>query len=147
MFTRMISRHYDVEISKNPDFVICSNGGAPFEYMKYDCVRIMYMGENMSPDFTVFDYVIGFDYLNLRDRYFRLPLAFYSDKGEPWITEKLSKEGTLEILKAKKYFCNFIYGHPSSHGMREELFRILSSYKEVISPGSYMNNTSVRRGE
>lgn len=58
LFYKILSRHFNVEISENPDFVICSNRGEPLEYMKYDCVRIMFMGENMSPDFTVFDYVI-----------------------------------------------------------------------------------------
>ena len=57
-FTIMLSKHFNVEISDNPDFVICSNRGKPFEYMKYDCPRIMFMGENLSPDFTVFDYVM-----------------------------------------------------------------------------------------
>ena len=57
LFYNLLSKHFDVEISDNPDFVICSNRGKPFEYMKYDCPRIMFMGENQSPDFTVFDYV------------------------------------------------------------------------------------------
>lgn len=140
MFTSILDKHFHVEISDDPDFVICSNRGAPYEYMKYDCVRIMYMGENMSPDFTVFDYCIGFDFLEFGDRYFRLPFAFYNEKGRAWEPETLTEEEAYRILREKKYFCNFIYGHPSSHGMREELFRRLSEYKQVISPGSYLNN-------
>lgn len=140
LFTRILSRHFNVEVSEKPDFVICSNRGAPFEYMKYDCVRIMFMGENMSPDFTVFDYCIGFDFMEFGDRYFRLPFAFYFDDAEPWIPEKLTYDNAKEILQAKKYFCNFIYGHRSSHGMREKLFETLDSYKTVISPGSFLNN-------
>ena len=71
LFSILLSKHFNVEISDNPDFVICSNRGKPFEYMQYDCPRIMFMGENLSPDFTAFDYVIGFDYLEFGDRYFR----------------------------------------------------------------------------
>lgn len=141
LFTKMLSRHFNVEISENPDFVICSNRGEPFEYMKYDCVRIMFMGENMSPDFTAFDYAIGFDFMEFGDRYFRLPFAFYFDNAKPWIPEKLTYDKAKEILDSKKYFCNFIYGHPSSHGMREKLFETLGDYKTVVSPGSYLNNT------
>lgn len=141
LFTTMLSRHFDVEISDNPDFVICSNRGNPFEYMKYDCVRIMFMGENMSPDFTVFDYCIGFDFMEFGDRYFRLPFGFYFNDAKPWIPEKITEEKAREILSSKKYFCNFIYGHRSSHGMREKLFERLAKYKEVISPGSFLNNT------
>ena len=142
LFSIMLSKHFNIEISDNPDFVICSNRGTPFEYMKYDCVRIMFMGENLSPDFTVFDYCIGFDYLEFGDRFFRLPFGLYFDSAKPWIPEKLTKEQAIEILKQKKYFCNFIYGHPSSNGMREKLFTDLSKYNEVVSPGSYLNNVN-----
>ena len=138
----MLSKHFNVIISDNPDFLICSNRGTPFEYMKYDCVRIMFMGENLSPDFTVFDYVIGFDYLEFGDRYFRLPFGLFFNEGKPWIPEKLSREQAEEILNQKKYFCNFIYGHQSSHGMREKLFKELEKYKSVVSPGSYLNNAN-----
>ncbi len=139
-FYNILSKYFDVEIAENPDFIICSNRGKPFEYMKYDCVRIMFMGENLSPDFTVFDYVIGFDYIEFQDRYFRLPFAFYNNDGIPWRPEILTKDKAREILSNKKYFCNFVYGHPSSNGMREKLFEMLNGYKEVVSPGRYLNN-------
>lgn len=139
-FTNILSKYFNVEISNDPDFVICSNRGKPFEYMKYDCVRIMFMGENISPDFTVFDYIIGFDFIDFRDRYFRLPFAFYYDCGNPWKPEKITEKKAKEILDSKEYFCNFIYGHQSSHGMREKLFQELCKYKKVISPGRYLNN-------
>lgn len=141
LFYILLSRHFNVVISDNPDFVICSNRGKPFEYMKYDCVRIVFMGENLSPDFTVFDYAIGFDYIEFSDRYFRLPFAFFFDDAKPWIFKKKSMDEAKEILLKKKYFCNFIYGHKSSHNNRERLFKMLSEYKEVISPGRYLNNT------
>lgn len=142
LFSRMLSKHFNVIISDDPDFLICSNRGTPFEYMKYDCVRIMFMGENLSPDFTVFDYCIGFDFLEFGDRYFRLPFGLYFDNAKPWIPEKITREQAEEILKQKKYFCNFIYGHQSSHGMREKLFKELEKYKSVVSPGSYLNNVN-----
>lgn len=142
LFTRILSKNFNVEISENPDFVICSNRGEAFEYMKYDCVRIIFMGENMSPDFTVFDYCIGFDYIDFGDRYFRLPFAFYFDNAKPWIPEILTYEKAKEILANKKYFCNFVYGHQSSHGMREKLFEELNKYKRVESPGSFLNNVN-----
>lgn len=140
LFYNILSKHFNVEISDYPDFVICSNRGKPFEYMQYDCPRIMFMGENLSPDFTVFDYVIGFDYLEFGDRYFRLPFAFYSDNAEPWVPERITKKNAWELLNKKKYFCNFIYGHQSSLGMREKLFQELNKYKPVVSPGRYLNN-------
>lgn len=140
LFYRLLSKHFSVEISDRPDFLICSNRGRPFEYMKYDCVRLMFMGENLSPDFTVFDYVIGFDDLTFGDRYFRLPFAYYFDSGIPWEPERLTRDRAQEILSAKDRFCNFIYGHRSSNGLREALFEELSAYKPVVSPGSFLNN-------
>lgn len=140
LFYNLLSKHFDVEISDNPDFVICSNRGKPFEYMQYDCPRIMFMGENLSPDFTVFDYVIGFDFLDFGDRYFRLPFGFFFDDANPWIPKKIAIDEAKTLLNQKKYFCNFIYRHQSSHGIRERLFRELSDYKFVVSPGRYLNN-------
>ena len=142
LFTYILSKHFDIEISDNPDFVICSNRGTPFEYMKYDCVRIMFMGENLSPDFTVFDYCIVFDFLDFGDRYFRLPFGLFFNSGKAWVPDRITREQAEEILRQKKYFCNFIYGHQSSHGMREKLLYELSKYKEVVSPGSYLNNVN-----
>lgn len=145
MFTHILSRHFNVEISNEPDLLICSNRGLPFEYMKYSCPRLMFMGENMSPDWTVFDYCIGFDFMDFGNRYFRLPLAFYNDDAQPWRPEKMTLEQAETILQEKKYFCNFVYGHPSSHGMRERLFQELEKYKPVISPGSYLHNMDGRQ--
>lgn len=141
LFVKILSKYFEIEICDNPDFVICSNRGTPFEYMKYSCPRIMFMGENMSPDFTVFDYVIGFDFIEFGDRYFRLPFAFYNDDASPWIPKILTEDEAWEILKEKKYFANFIYGHESSVKMRESIFKKLMEYKHVVSPGSFMNNT------
>ena len=141
LFYIILSKYFIVEISDNPDFVICSNRDKPFEYMKYDCVRIMFMGENLSPDFTVFDYVIGFDHLSFSDRYFRLPFGFFFDDAKPWTPEKITLDRAKEILAQKKYLCNFIYGKKSSNGMREKLFEEINKYKLVISPGKVLNNT------
>ena len=139
LFTKLLSPHFNIEISEKPDFLICSNLDVPFEYIKYDCVRLMFMGENISPDFSLFDYVIGFDFLEFDDRYFRLPLAFYTST-DPYIPEKLTIKQAQQILEKKKYFCNFIYSHPTINGIREEIFQRLCKYKYICSPGSYLNN-------
>lgn len=136
----ILKRHFNLEYSDTPDFLIVGNGGVPFQYMKYDCVRIMVNTENFSPDFTVFDYCIGFDHITFEDRFFRLPLAFQFKDGNPWIPETLSREQAESVLKEKEYFCNFIYRHRSSNGVREEMFEKLSEYKRVVSPGKYHNN-------
>ncbi len=143
LILNILKKHYTVKISDNPDFVICGIGGNHFEYMKYNCVRILLMTENFSPDFTVFDYCIGFDYLNFGDRYFRLPFAFQSKSGEPWIPQIVTEQEAYGYLSEdKKHFCNFIYRHPSSHGVREKIFDKISEYKEITSAGNFRNNIS-----
>ncbi|MBR5262243.1 MAG: hypothetical protein IKV49_00340, partial [Clostridia bacterium] len=119
----ILKKFFQIEISDDPDFVICGIGGNHFEYMKYNCVRILVMTENLSPDFTIFDYCIGFDFLDFGDRYFRLPYSFQTKTGEAWVPQILSEQQATELLlENKKYFCNFIYRHPSAHGMREKIF-------------------------
>ena len=136
----ILKKHFNIEISDNPDYVICGIGGNHFEFMKYDCIRITLMTENLSPDFTLFDYCIGFDYIDFGDRYFRLPYSLYDKQGVPWIPETLSEEQAWAILKNKEFFCNFIYRHPSAHGVREKIFDEISKYKEITSAGNFRNN-------
>lgn len=99
------------------------------------------MGEEISPDFTTFDYCIGFDNIIFGDRYYKFPLAFYSDLLQPFSPKKITYECAIDILKQKKYFCNFIYRHKST-GMREKLFHEINKYKNVISPGNLLNNVN-----
>ena len=47
LFSILLSKHFDVVISDNPDFVICSNRGKPFEYMKYDYLEIDISGYHL----------------------------------------------------------------------------------------------------
>ena len=36
-FTQLLSPHYDIEISKKPDFLICSI--FDYKFFKYDCIQ------------------------------------------------------------------------------------------------------------
>lgn len=151
MFTEILSKHFSIEVSSNPDFVIVSPLCKPFEWLKYDCVRILYTGEPLSPDFNSFDYAIGFDDIVFLDsngvnRNFRLPFCFTVMGGDAATVKQrmhadgLTYEEARDALARKRYFCNFIYGHESAYGEREELFEMISSYKRVESSGTFMNN-------
>lgn len=145
LFTNILKEKYNVEISSTPDVLFASPLGKPFEYLKYDCVRILFTGEPLVPDFNVFDYAIGFDYLDFPDhligkRYYRFPLCFYNIDGVRRNTQALSYDDAFRELKNKTCFCNFIYGHRSAFGEREELLREIERYKHVDSAGSFMNN-------
>ena len=136
----VLKERYHIEISDHPDFVFCSPLGDPYDYMKYDCVRILYSGEPFSPDFNIFDYAMSYDHIDFGDRYLRYPLSLWRNVGECAFRPALTEEQAYEKLAQKKFFCNFIQGHPSESGRREALFRALQDYKRVESAGSFMNN-------
>ena len=140
LLNSVLKERYNIIISDNPDFVFCSPLGKPLEYMKYDCVRILYSGEPLSPDFNIFDYAMAFDFIEFGDRYLRYPLSIWRNIGECHFREPLSEEDAVKLLQKKKFFCNFIQGHRSDSGLREQLFNTLNEYKRVESAGTFMNN-------
>ena len=145
LLSDILKERYEIEISKHPDFLIVSVFGQPFSYMNHDCVRILYTGEPLSPDFSVFDYAIGFDKIVLLDsegknRYYRYPFCFYHFDRVNQCTKGMSYQQAREALNEKNRFCNFIYGHPSAKGEREAIFEALGKYKRVDAAGSFLNN-------
>jgi len=68
----MLSKYYELELTKDkPDFLLYSCFG--YDYLKYNCIRIFYAGENVRPNFDECDYAFSFDY-PITERNFRLPL-------------------------------------------------------------------------
>lgn len=143
--TSILRERYHIEITDQPDFVIASVLGSPYEYTKYDCVRILFTGEPLAPDFNVFDYAISSEHLTCldqygNDRHFRYPLCLLGHGHINEIANGLTYEAAKNILAKKKYFCNFMYGHRSAYGEREQMLDILQKYRRVESAGSFMNN-------
>ena len=145
LISDILKERYQIEISDQPDFLIASVFGQPFSYVNYDCVRILFTGEPLTPDFNVFDYAIGFDNIAFLDsegknRYYRYPFCFYHFDRVKQCSKGMSNQQAIEALNEKKRFCNFIYGHPSAIGEREAIFDALGKYKRVDSAGSFLNN-------
>lgn len=136
-YYKVLARHYEIELSNKPDYLICSQNGRGHIY--YDCVKIVDIGENICPDFNEFDYAIGFDHLEFWDRYLRVPLyAFYQDYQK--LAKRRETMPSDEALLNRK-FCSFVvsnggYGDP----LRRQFFERLSKYKRVDSGGRWMNN-------
>ena len=129
----LIARHYEVEVSDDPEILVYSNGGR--EFLKYDCLRIFYTGENRRPDFTQCDFSFGFDHSD-NPRHYRLPdYATYED-----IDELVSVKDVEGIVRRKNAFCEFTYSNPVPQE-RIRFFRQLSKYKRVDSFGKVLNNT------
>lgn len=136
----ILKERYNVELSEDPDYVFVSVfEDEPYSYTQYDCVRIFYTGEPFSPDFTSFDYAIGYDNITFCDRYCYFPNSIFGLFDKEKLKGKSFEEANA-IYNKKEYFCNFIYKHPTVPGHREAIFNKLQEYKRVESAGTFMNN-------
>lgn len=141
-FIDILRKKFNVSINHgNPDFLFCSIFGD--KSLSFSCTKILFMGENATPDFNMFDYALGFDWISFDDRYFRLPLyrLYMSDEDrKPHDVNFFAAEA-----QNKTGFCNFLYSNNRcAHCMREQFFDILSKYKKVDSGGNVRNNIGYR---
>lgn len=134
-FYHLLSTRYNIVLSDDPEFAICSVFGK--EFHNYGCTRILYSGENTRPNFQDYDYNFSFDHLE-DPRHYRFPLYGFNLGMNP---EKLLKHSVdVElILQNKTKFCNFIYSNPKAN-KRIEFFHKLSKYKQIDSGGRVLNN-------
>lgn len=141
---QILKEHYDVVISDEPDYVFCSLYSK--ELLKYDCVRIFYTGENVTPDFNLFDYCIGFDELTFEDRYIRVPNYSINPKYEQDIQLLKRKHIKTDVENYERKFCGMVVSNGNANPMRDKIFDQISKYKLVDSGGRYRNNIGIPSG-
>lgn len=134
-FLRRLQKYYNVELSDNPDYVFYSTWGT--EHLKYDCIKIFYTAEDISPDFNLCDYAIGFDDIKFGDRYLRFSLFPIQDAFPDAVKKH---EFTQADIDMKTEFCDYLVSNAKADPLRTEVFKKLSKYKRVDSGGKYMNN-------
>jgi alpha(1,3/1,4) fucosyltransferase len=138
-FYNLLKEHYNIEISDEPDFLICSCFGE--EYKKFNCIRIFYTGEafhrgkRVKLDFDLYDYTFSFDYIASPDNY-RLPIYAWYFSYE---LERAPDVDFNKLLSEKTGFCNFVYSNAKAKE-RVQFFHKLSKYKKVDSGGRCLNN-------
>lgn len=137
---KILKKHYDVIVTDDADYIICSTFGNPYEYTKYPQVRIMHNGENYVPDFNLIDYSISRYDIDFWDRNFYLPGCADFVDGRFLELQYKNRNYDASILKEKVYFADFIYGHDSEDNGRSNFFRAISEYKRVESAGTFLNN-------
>lgn len=140
---QLLSRHYDVQLdSVHPDYII--DGGLGTEHLDYpNAVRIVIVGESYVPDFNLFDYATGFDYLTFGDRYLRLPnYAAYESFARLCELPRPTEEELAAL--ARREFCSFVVSNADGDPARVEFFKKLSKYKPVASGGKLLNNVGGR---
>lgn len=138
LFTKMLKKKYKVIIDdKNPEYIFCSCFGK--NILKYAGIRILVLGENIVPDFNIYDYAIGFHHIEFEDRYIRFPLCYWSEKEFQGAYNKHILENERNALNRK--FCNFVVSNGNgADPLREKFFDMLCEYKKVDSGGKYRNN-------
>jgi len=117
---------------------------------------IMYIGENVRPNFINYSHSLSFDHDDYGGRNFRLPLwwsrlAWDGFKQKPRkqnshnhgyedliSIDSLTKGRTLDLSQKTK-FCAMVAGNPE--GLRVNLFNSLSQYKQVDGYGLMFGNS------
>lgn len=132
-FWNIFSKKYELELSDNPDILFYSYFGN--EYRRYNCIRVIFLGENRRPNFKECDFSFSFDITPGNTRNYRLPLyVLYDDLAKLTLPKKPD-----EIFNQKTNFCAFIVSNKFSQ-RRIKFFHKLSKYKKVDSGGAFLNN-------
>lgn len=139
-FYNLLSERFKVSIDEvNPDILFYSCFGK--EYLKYNCKRIFFSGENVRADYRACDFAFTFDY-NLRDDHYRLPLyLLYIDQDH--MNEEICKVKSENELIAtwnnKTKLCCMVVSNPNA-SERINFFKKLSEHVQVDSGGKVLNN-------
>ena len=139
IFYRILSKHYDVTIAKDPDYLIC--GTHNHRHVYCDAPVMIFDGmENLVPDFNLYDYAIGFDNIVFDDRYLRVPYYAMINGYDRLKDRVCGLPPSDEELLSRK-FCSFVVSNGTgADPIRTEFFRKLSRYKKIDSGGMFMNN-------
>ncbi|WP_120822500.1 glycosyltransferase family 10 domain-containing protein [Helicobacter pylori] len=167
----ILSQRYTITLHRNPDkpadIVFGNPLGSARKILSYqNAKRVFYTGENEVPNFNLFDYAIGFDELDFRDRYLRMPLYYdrlhhkaesVNDTTSPY---KI-KDNSLYALKKpthhfkenhpnlcavvnnesdplKRGFASFVASNPNAP-KRNAFYDALNSIEPVTGGGSVKN--------
>ena len=137
---QILARHFDVRVCDDADYVFFSAMGESHWSVPDRCIKIFHTGENLVPDFNACDYAIGFDWMEFGDRYIRMPLYLFYERG---LLDRMVHKHELpqdwNLAAEKPDFCSFVVSNPLNPH-RNEAFRKLCEYKKVDSGGRYLNN-------
>ncbi|MEJ2525024.1 MAG: glycosyltransferase family 10 [Desulfuromonadales bacterium] len=134
-----VKDRYDFEITEDihADYVFYSVDG--YDVLRYPGVRIFVTGENVTPNFAIADYAMGFERLDFGDRYIWMPLIKLYRDAYAVLTRP--RRPVAEVLPDKTDFCAYVMSNiRDSAPERVTLFEELSGYKEVHSGGRWRNN-------
>ncbi|WP_139535044.1 glycosyltransferase family 10 domain-containing protein [Helicobacter pylori] len=165
----ILSQRYTIALHQNPDkpadIVFGNPLGSARKILSYqNAKRVFYTGENEVPNFNLFDYAIGFDELDFRDRYLRMPLYYdrlhhkaesVNDTTAPYKLKALYtlkkpshhfKENHPNLCAVvndesdplKRGFASFVASNPNAP-KRNAFYDALNSIEPVTGGGSVRN--------
>lgn len=141
MIQGILAESYNVVLDEiHPEFLFYSVFG--YEHLKYgeDCIKILYSGENLFPNFNECDYAISSADLTYAHRHLYMPPCCYHDT----IGEKNIPLAELDASMVHRRFCCFLYkvmNHDKGAVLRADLCRMLTEkYKTVDCPGAALHN-------
>lgn len=137
---RILSKRYNVQFSKNPDYVFYSCFGFEHLNISDDSVAIFVTGEDECPNFNLCDYALGFEHLSFGDRYMRFPLYYFFEDDTIKMQNKHNLPEGFDLRQEKPYFCSYVVSNANGSPMRDKMFELLSKYKTVDSGGKHLNN-------
>lgn len=134
-----LSKAYNINFTDEPDFLFYSVFGK--KHTKYKkCVKILFSGENVVPDFNYCDYAISLNNIDFYGRHFKYSTLL----GMRDHYSSLNSSRKLDRNMTKRKFCNFVYSNSLQDlegvRLRGKFFKLLSEYKHVDSPGVVFNN-------
>lgn len=137
---KVLEEKYNIVECEEPDFAFFSCADI-YKCYKYDCVRILEIGENQRPNFNLFDYAYGFDKIQFENRYLYFPL-YANEEYSSFFRSAIQKHTWNEkFFSNKEKFCNMVVSNVGSASeKRIEFFKLLSNYKTVDSGGRSYNN-------
>ena len=138
-FTNILKQRFNIEIDpEKPDILVFSLYGKNF--LKYNSLRVLFIGENIRPNFLYADFSISFDYNTYNGRNIRLPLYVLYGEKEMLIKDEHWAD---RIINQNRKFANFLVSNPNAKE-RIIFFKKLSKYKHVDSGGKVLNNIGFR---
>jgi len=134
-----ISERYTVQYTKDYDADYVFHSCFGYDVLKYSGIRIFATGENISPDFNISDYALGFDPIQFGERYLRLPLLKLFP--EAYAALCAPRPNAKKTFESKTDFCAYVMSNTkNSASERIEIFDAVSAYKLVASGGKWRNN-------
>ena len=110
-------------------------------FLEYSCIKIFITGENLCANFNLCDYAIGFEYMELEDRYCRFPIYLWDQYRSDYDLILKERSSLCGENPEKRKFCGIVVSNNLfADPMREDFFKALSEYKRVDSGGRAFNN-------